>query len=93
MANPIIASAPKRGAAELHMHAVSVLDEWRGEIDRIFAVAAAGRVYCGEHHPLHQSLFQVIEDMLSDGLLPKMLRERIDDLARSAGVSEGVING
>lgn len=93
MATQIIANVRRTEAAELHAHALSTLREWEEEIDRVFAVAAAGRTYCGDDQPVHKSLFEVVEEMLSARILPSMLRDKINDLARSAGVSEGAING
>lgn len=85
MASRIIASTPKDDAATLHAYAISALQEWRNELEKLFAVAAAGRIYCGESQPIQQNLFGLIEDMLADVALGNLIRERIDALARLAG--------
>ncbi|WP_432731449.1 hypothetical protein [Variovorax sp. W6] len=77
---------PSRPAAQVHEHALEVLNELRDEQDKAFSIAFAGTQCCAKDDEiLPRNIFSVIEGMLADGRLIGSLRGLINELAVAAG--------
>ncbi|MBB3637147.1 hypothetical protein [Variovorax atrisoli] len=75
-----------RPVAQVHEHALEVLNELRVEQDKAFSIAFAGTQCCAKDDEiLPRNIFSVIEDMLADGRLIGSLRGLINELAEAAG--------
>lgn len=86
MATKIIGQGPtRRTAAEIHAHAISVLNESAEDRERLYAVAAAGAKLCRDDNRLFHHLFSVIEDLTADCTLIGSLRRIFNELAQAAG--------
>lgn len=88
MAKQIITSARQQDPASVREDAIAVLQEWQEEISKIYTVAFSGATVCDrETMPNERNLFLVIEDLSSSTVLPNALIQRINLLAKLAGVN------
>ena len=86
---------PQSSAAADHAYALSLLNEWSGEQEKIYCVASGGKAYCDDSTVVQRNLFWVIEDIAESTALCSRLRGLINDLARAAGSDyvEGASHG
>lgn len=90
MALKIIAAAPARDPATVHAFALCVLDELTADLDKTFALAAAGARYCDRpDRVVEGNLFQLMEERLGSNANWRRLRQQISELAEMAGCPAG----